>query len=160
MKPGTLVLAASIASLSATHAADGFQKRGMDIGGAPRATPIDGYLADEARRQQAVAAAQRASADAAAARRNEAASIGVDARIVSFLQLRVREGSADAAYDLGIRYVKGHGVVADPKKAFRMMETAATRGNADAVKWLSTNQPPVEITSTNSVPLTPPAADR
>ena len=157
MKANQLTAAMFWASATFVFAADPYAEHGLFIGGTQR-TPIDGLIAADAKRQSTANAAQRAAADAAAAQRNEAASIGVDARIVAFLNTRIADGSADAAYDLGVRYTKGQGVVADPKQARKLMETAATRGNSDAAKWLSTNRPPVELAATNAVPTTAPAA--
>lgn len=71
---------------------------------------------------------------------NQKALDGVDERIVKFLRERIENGSADAAYDLGVRYQTGRGVNPDPKEAKKLFGLAASRGNQDAVRWLTTNR--------------------
>lgn len=63
----------------------------------------------------------------------------IDAKTVEFLQRRVGAGSADAAYDLGLRHEIGKGVDKDPSEARRMMIISAGRGNMDAANWIKTN---------------------
>src|SRR5580704_10938174 len=42
------------------------------------------------------------------------------------------QGHAEAQYDLGMLYLKGLGVAADPEEAFRWLRLAADQGQADA----------------------------
>ncbi len=88
--------------------------------------------------------AQATAADALANRRNQAALVGADDRVIAFLKERIANGSADAAYDLAKRYDEGKGVVADPVEARRLYTLAAERDNEDAKKWLEEHPAPKE----------------
>lgn len=79
---------------------------------------------------------------AAAKQAKEQAAADADKRVVDFLQQRVKDGSADAAYDLGVRNLEGRGVKADAKEGRRLVELAAERGNADAKQWVKDNPAP------------------
>ncbi|HTH47851.1 MAG TPA: SEL1-like repeat protein [Candidatus Limnocylindria bacterium] len=86
--------------------------------------------------------AQVQAADALATKRNKAALVGADQRVVDFLKQRIADGSADAAYELAKRYEEGRGVEADPVEARRLYALAAERDNEDAKKWLEENPAP------------------
>ncbi len=79
---------------------------------------------------------------AAAKQKKEQAAAEADKRIVEFLQQRVKDGSADAAYDLGTRHIDGRGVKPDATEARRLIELAAQRGNSDAKQWVKDNPAP------------------
>ena len=123
-------------------------------GGATAAPPRPGAptvqtqttAADAAANAQAAAQlqAQAAAADALATKRNQAALVGADDRVIAFLKERIANGSADAAYDLAKRYEEGKGVVADPVEARRLYSLAAERDNEDAKKWLEEHPAPKE----------------
>ena len=57
-------------------------------------------------------------------------------RAVEFQKQRAAAGSDTAQYDLGVRYLKGDGVEANPEQARYWLERAATNGNSLAVKKL------------------------
>jgi len=86
--------------------------------------------------------AQIAANEAAANKRNKAAQVGVDSRVVTFLKQRVEEGSVDAPVDLAKRYEEGKGVEADPVEARRLYTLGAERGNEEAKLWLENNPEP------------------
>ena len=105
--------------------------------------------------------AQIAANEAAANKRNKAAQVGVDSRVVDFLKQRVEEGSVDAPVDLAKRYEEGKGVEADPVEARRLYTLGAERGNEEAKVWLENNPapekpatevPPVDPNPPKSVP--------
>jgi TPR repeat protein len=97
-------------------------------------------IQSEKDRQAAIAAA-----DAAANRRNKAALVGADQRVIEFLRKRIADGSADAAFDLAKRHEEGKGVPEDAVEARRLYSLAAERGNEDAKTWL-TEHPAPKIT--------------
>jgi TPR repeat protein len=144
MKPLPLGLAAvaivALALQPASAQSIGRIKRSLDraTGQQPQAP---------AQRPGQVAPAQPApplspAAAAAAKKRDEQAAAEADKRVVEFLKQRVKDGSADAAYDLGVRYRDGRGVAADAKESRRLLELAAERGNSDAKQWLKDNPAP------------------
>ena len=124
----------------------------------PGTTTIQTSAAAAAANQQAAAQAaaqaqaQAAAADSLANKRNQAALVGADDRVVAFLKERIANGSADAAYDLAKRTEEGRGVVADPVEARRLYALAAERDNEDAKKWLEEHP-----ALTESAPTTKPA---
>lgn len=74
--------------------------------------------------------------DAALVARYKREADAIDARIVEHLTRRVEDGSADAAFDLGVRYHAGKGVPQDAAKARQFMALASERGNEQAKAWL------------------------
>lgn len=64
------------------------------------------------------------------ARQDERAA--VEARTVEFLKTRARDGSAEASYDLGKRYLSGQGVKKDIEEAKRHFNRAAEQGHQAA----------------------------
>lgn len=82
------------------------------------------------------------AADAAANRRNKAALVGADQRVVEFLKKRIADGSADAALDLAKRHEEGKGVPEDAVEARRLYALAAERGNEEAKTWLEEHPAP------------------
>ncbi len=120
--------------------------RNNAIGGTTTTTTPAQAAAVAAANQQAAAQAQAqaAAADTLANKRNQAALVGADDRVVAFLKERIANGSADAAYELAKRYEEGKGVTADPVEARRLYSLAAERDNEDAKKWLEENPAPKE----------------
>ncbi|MEN9674765.1 MAG: hypothetical protein RIS76_661 [Verrucomicrobiota bacterium] len=110
--------------------------------------------------------AQIAANEAAANKRNKAAQVGVDSRVITFLKQRVEEGSVDAPVDLAKRYEEGKGVEADPVEARRLYTLGAERGNEEAKVWLENNpapeKPPTEAAPVDPNPLksVPPAQEK
>lgn len=96
--------------------------------------------------------AQIAANEAAANKRNKAAQVGVDSRVVSFLKQRIEDGSVDAPVDLAKRYEEGKGVEADPVEARRLYALGAERGNEEAKVWLENNPAP-EKPVTEGIPV-------
>ncbi|MCW5556676.1 MAG: SEL1-like repeat protein [Verrucomicrobiae bacterium] len=92
--------------------------------------------------------AQIIAATAAANRRNQAAQVGVEDRVVAFLKERIEDGSADAAFDLAKRYEEGKGVPEDPKEARRLYALSAERGNEEARTWLTEHPEPEDAVKT------------
>lgn len=132
------------------NAADKFQQKGISIGGSgfsPEAAALDRLPAEQAKARKAGATA---ASEALYDTKNKLASDGVDARVVGFLNQRIQDGSADAAFDLGVRYLKGQGVSANTNEAARLFKLAADRGNTEALKWISTNAPAGAAKSTNA----------
>ena len=62
--------------------------------------------------------------------------------MISFLNQRIEDGSADAAFDLAKRYEEGKGVPVDPKESRRLYSLAAERGNEEAKAWLEAHPAP------------------
>ncbi len=60
----------------------------------------------------------------------------VDKRVLAFQNKRAREGSASAQYDLGVRYLTGHGVAQDAAQARYWLEMAARGGSVEARRKL------------------------
>lgn len=93
------------------------------------------YLDDlqrmEARAQAIHDAQVRAIVEADRKRPKEDPAV-VDARVVQFLKERIADGSVDARYDLGVRYLEGRGVEKDQATARRLLTEAAERGHSDA----------------------------
>ena len=98
--------------------------------------------------------AQIAANEAAANKRNKAAQVGVDSRVVSFLKQRIEDGSVDAPVDLAKRYEEGKGVEEDPVEARRLYTLGAERGNEEAKVWLENNPAP-EKPVTEAAPVVP-----
>lgn len=71
----------------------------------------------------------------------------VDQRVITFLNQRIDDGSADAAFDLAKRYEEGKGVPVDPKESRRLYSLAAERGNEDAKAWLEAHPAPAVETA-------------
>lgn len=89
------------------------------------------------------ASATAAAATAAAAPKVPKESAAeVDQRVIGFLNQRIEDGSADAAFDLAKRYEEGKGVPVDPKESRRLYSLAAERGNEDAKAWLEAHPAP------------------
>ncbi len=90
--------------------------------------------------------AQHATGAAAAAQvheaRNEAASVGAEARVVAFLEQRIADGSIDARYDLGLRKLHGRGVQTNSVAGRQLMTEAANLGHSEASQWLAKNPAP------------------
>jgi hypothetical protein len=61
----------------------------------------------------------------------------VEKRVIEFQKQRAREGSASAAYELGLRYLKGDGVEKDAALARQWLKQAADAGHAEARKKLA-----------------------
>lgn len=146
MKPVlSCLVAASVATLAlqpASAQSIGRIKRSLD-----RATGQQPPAQVPGQRPQQIVPAQPAKqltpAEAAAAKqRKEQAAAEADKRVVEFLQQRVKDGSADAAYDLGTRHIDGRGVKPDPAEARRLIELAAQRGSSDAKQWVKDNPAP------------------
>ncbi|MBN9691051.1 MAG: SEL1-like repeat protein [Verrucomicrobia bacterium] len=92
------------------------------------------------------AAAVSATAAAAAAPKVPKESAAeVDQRVITFLNQRIEDGSADAAFDLAKRYEEGKGVPVDPKESRRLYSLAAERGNEEAKAWLEAHPAPAEV---------------
>lgn len=108
-------------------------------GGATQPATASGTASAQAATQATAIQAQNAAAEAAANRRNKAAQVGVDDRVIAFLKQRIEDGSADAPADLAKRYEEGKGVAADPAEARRLYTLAAERGNEEAKTWLQNN---------------------
>ena len=114
---------------------------------------------------QAIAQAQKerqaqiAAAAAAANKRNKAALVGADQRVIDFLKKRIADGSADAALDLAKRHEEGKGVPEDPIESRRLYALAAERGNEEAKTWLEEHPapkaPPVDAKKEVAAPKKP-----
>ena len=113
-----------------------YQSIGLGIGGSYGPSQ---FMIEERKKQDAARTNLLNSIAKRQSDRNRAALEGVDERVVRFLRERIQNGSADAAYDLGVRYQKGQGVEANSREARNMFVLAAARGNEDAARWLSTN---------------------
>lgn len=113
-----------------------YQGIGLGIGGSYGPSQ---FMIEESKKQDAARTNLLNSIAKRQSDRNRAALEGVDERVVRFLRERIQNGSADAAYDLGVRYQKGQGVEANSKEARNLFLLAASRGNEDAARWLSTN---------------------
>ena len=61
----------------------------------------------------------------------------VEKRVISFQKQRAQEGSASAAYELGLRYLKGDGVEKDAERARQWLALAAKGGSSSAQKKLA-----------------------
>jgi TPR repeat protein len=113
----------------------------------------------------AVSATAAATAVAAPKVPKESAS-EVDQRVITFLNQRIEDGSADAAFDLAKRYEEGKGVPVDPKESRRLYSLAAERGNEDAKAWLEAHPAPAaevapaaaDATKPSTTPATPTPA--
>lgn len=103
--------------------------------------------------------AQVAANEAAANRRNKEAQVGVDDRVVAFLNQRIDDGSVDAPVDLAKRYEEGKGVVADPVEARRLYTLGAERGNEEAKAWLQGHPEPEKPAGDKAAEETAPASD-
>ena len=57
-------------------------------------------------------------------------------KVLEFQMRRAAEGSPQAQYDMGIRYLEGDGVDRDPVKGRELLEKSAQGGHSDAVKKL------------------------
>jgi TPR repeat protein len=95
---------------------------------------------------------QAAALQAAQNKRNQAAAVGADQRVIDFLKERVEGGSAEAAFDLAKRYEEGKGIKADPKEARRLYELAGQRGHEEAKAWLKEHPAPVPVSVPPPVP--------
>jgi TPR repeat protein len=149
-----LILGASITA----QAADRFAQKGLFIGGGPSTLSLVPYDPAAAERNQQA----KAALDLYYQKANTKAQEGVEARVILFLQERIENGSADAAYDLAVRHTKGLGVDKNPEQALILFRLAAERGNSDAQSWLATNLV-AKPSATNAVPLAAtnaPAAQR
>lgn len=125
------------------------KKFGLFIGGgAPRINLRDpvAEAANAMKRQE-----QSAQLNQYFEQRNRKSQDGVEARVVKFLEQRIADGSADAAYDLAIRYSEGKGVPESKDESVRLFRLSAERGNAEAMKWVSTN---LAAATTNAVTIT------
>lgn len=145
MKSTHLVVTVALLAVVASSAPAAAQTVGRIRRSLDRAT--GGQTAAPARPAPAPAAPARdpqaaAALRAAQDRRNQAAAVGADERVVEFLKTRVEGGSADAAFDLAKRYEEGKGVTADPKEARRHYELAAARGHEAAAAWLKEHPAP------------------
>lgn len=135
--------------------------------GTPTQVQTSAALATANAQTAAQLQAQATAADALANKRNQAALVGADDRVIAFLKERIANGSADAAYDLAKRYDEGKGVIADPVEARRLYTLAAERDNEDAKKWLEEHPAPKEPavdpktagSTTNAVVVKKPEAD-
>lgn len=148
----TALLATAVA-IPASAQSVGRIRKSLDkaTGGATKAatpsspTPAGGATATASQ-------AQIAANEAAANKRNKAAQVGVDSRVISFLKQRVEDGSVDAPVDLAKRYEEGKGVEADPVEARRLYTLGAERGNEEAKLWLENNPAP-EKPVTEGIPV-------
>lgn len=61
----------------------------------------------------------------------------VEKRVISFQKQRAQEGSASAAYELGLRYLKGDGVEKDTERARQWLALAAKSGSSQAQQKLA-----------------------
>ncbi len=77
---------------------------------------------------------------------SEAKKAKEEARIVAALKIRIQAGSADAAWDLGNRYLQGKGVEVDLKKGSSLIGLASQRGNERAKEWLLKTPAPQPLT--------------
>lgn len=68
--------------------------------------------------------------------RLERQRLELEERIIAHLRARVESGSADACFDLGMRYLNGDGVPKDRAEALRLMGVGAGRGSKEATAWL------------------------
>ncbi len=57
-------------------------------------------------------------------------------KVIEFQMRRAAEGSPQAQYDMGMRYLEGDGVERDPVKGRELLEKSAQGGHGDAVKKL------------------------
>ena len=67
----------------------------------------------------------------------EVARMAADAKakpLIDFLKKRVASGSADAAYDLGVRYAQGNGVLQDVAEAKRLLKLSLEHAETQALK--------------------------
>ena len=71
--------------------------------------------------------------------RNQAASVGAEARVVAFLEERIANGSIDARYDLGLRKIQGRGVETNSVAGRKLITEAAQLGHSEATEWLAKN---------------------
>ena len=61
----------------------------------------------------------------------------LDRRVVAFQKKRALEGSPSAQYELGMRYLKGDGVVKDMVTARKWLADAVRGGSTEASKKLT-----------------------
>ena len=109
---------------------------------------------DEVERlRQKLAADRKEALDAANAARAQQAKaeaekkrLKMEAKTIELLERRIADGSADAAWDLGNRYLDGQGVLADAFKARSLIALASERGNERAKQWLLKTPPPQPLT--------------
>ena len=74
---------------------------------------------------------------------------GVEDRVIAFLKERIRNGSVDAAIDLGERYEKGKGVPMNQAEALSLYRLAATRGSSKGTNEAARIETLVRQTATN-----------
>lgn len=103
------------------------------------AVPVDPQAFAQAQKERQ---AQIAAAAAAANKRNKAALVGADQRVIDFLRKRIADGSADAALDLAKRHEEGKGVPEDLIESRRLYALAAERGNKEAKTWMEEHPAP------------------
>ena len=102
--------------------------RSFDYGQLP--TPEE--LAEIQRKGMEIAKAKAMAATKA----RDAKKAAADKRAVEFLKKRVAQGSASAAYKLGVRYLEGDGVETNKAEAVRLLTLAANEGDKKAQEKL------------------------
>ena len=78
--------------------------------------------------------------------------------LIAWQTKRATDGSDSAQYDLGIRYLTGNGVPANPKTAREWLEKSAKSGNVKAVKKLEELKSLAPAPSPSAVIPTPASA--
>ncbi|MGV3771378.1 MAG: tetratricopeptide repeat protein [Verrucomicrobiales bacterium] len=125
-----------------------------------------GRVAPQNPAPQPAAPSYRSATPSAAARPSkQATQVDRDAndqKLFQYQKLRAEKGSETAQYELGLRYLNGKGVEADPAKAREWFEKAAKGGNALAKKQLdllkSTSIASASASVTNGIPPLSPSS--
>ena len=117
---------------------------GLFFGGAERNPFVPDFAKEQRENALKLKTAAAGQLVAAQDARNQAASVGAEARVVAFLEQRIADGSIDARYDLGLRKLTGRGVETNSVAGRQLMTEAAALGHSEASQWLAKNPAPAE----------------